>query len=400
MERVNADPAGIRRMLPKARHYLIGLEGVPAPLAHILKEAFLAHGCDAVVDRDLITGRVAHTRVVLCGTRNQFQRVIVGLVEQGSRCETLAKEIEAAIRHFDSPALVPEPEHAADPRLARLFEGIGNRTLVMGILNVTPDSFSDGGLFADKDSAVQHAVRMVEEGADVIDVGGQSTRPGSQPIPVEQEIDRVVPVIRELASRLDVPISVDTYVAEVAKAALDSGALMINDISAASFDPDMPDLIAERQCPAILMHIKGTPMDMQLNPRYDDLMGEICAFLRERVRAVVEAGADEKRLMIDPGFGFGKTVEHNLEILRRLGELRSLGRPVVVGTSRKSTIGKVLGDLPVGERLEGTAATVTLCIARGADIVRVHDVKQMARVARMTDAVTRLPQPCQPSAPR
>jgi dihydropteroate synthase len=281
-----------------------------------------------------------------------------------------------------------------------LFEAIGNRTLVMGITNITPDSFSDGGLFADKDSAVQHAVRMVEEGADVIDVGGQSTRPGSQPIPVEQEIDRVVPVIRELASRLDVPISVDTYVAEVAKAALDSGALMINDISAASFDPDMPDLIAERQCPAILMHIKGTPMDMQLNPRYDDLMGEICAFLRERVRAVVEAGADEKRLMIDPGFGFGKTVEHNLEILRRLGELRSLGRPVVVGTSRKSTIGKVLGDLPVGERLEGTAATVALSIARGADIVRVHDVKQMARVARMTDAVTRLPQPCQPSAPR
>lgn len=391
MERVNADPAGIRHMLPKARHYVVALEGIRGPVAHILKEAFLSHGGDAVVDRDLITGKVAHTRVMLCGTRKQFQRVIVALVEQGFGCDTLAKEIEAAIRHYDSPALVPEPENAPDARLARVFSAIGERTLVMGILNVTPDSFSDGGLFIDKETAVRHALEMVEQGADIIDIGGQSTRPGSEPVPVEEEIDRVVPVVREVAERLDVPVSVDTYVAEVASAALDSGALMVNDISAGSFDQDMPELIAERQCPAILMHIKGTPRDMQSNPHYDDLMGEICGFLRERVRAVVEAGADEKKLMIDPGFGFGKTVEHNLETLRRLGELRSLGRPVVVGTSRKSTLGKVLGDLPVEERLEGTAATVALSIAGGADIVRVHDVKEMARVARMADAVTRPP---------
>lgn len=389
MKLVNVEDAGIRHMLPKARHYMVKLENVRRPIAHILKETFLSNGGDAAVSRDIITAKVSHTDVILCGTRKQFQRACASLLEQKFGCDKLASEIESAIRNFDSPAEVPDPELFSDSRLARVFREIGRRTIVMGILNVTPDSFSDGGRFVQTSAAVEHGRMMAEQGADIIDVGGESTRPGAEPVDAAVEIDRVVPVIRELAQSVDAAISVDTYKADVARAALDNGAHIVNDISAASFDPQMITVLVERRCPAIFMHIQGTPRDMQLAPSYTDLMGEICAYLRERIRVAVEAGADERMLMIDPGFGFGKTVEHNLEILRRLKEFRSIGRPLVIGTSRKSTIGKVLGDLPVEERLEGTASTAALSIAGGADIIRVHDVKEMARVARMTDAVVR-----------
>ena len=390
MRMVGAEEAGIRHMMPKARHYLVKLERVRRPIAHILKETFLSNGGEATVSSGVITAAVSESDVILSGTRKQFKQAFAALLEQGFGSDALAGEIEAAIRHFDSSAMVPDPSVASDPRLARIFGGIGKRTLVMGILNVTPDSFSDGGRFADPAAALAHAQEMAEEGADIIDIGGESTRPGAEPVAAEDEIARVAPVIRELAEKTDVAVSIDTCKAAVARAALDAGALIVNDISGASFDPAMPSLIAERRCPAILMHIKGTPKSMQVNPAYDDLLGEVCRYLRERVQELVEAGADEKMLMVDPGIGFGKTTEHNLELLRRLRELKSIGRPIVVGASRKSTIGKVLGDLPVEERLEGTAATVALSIANGADIVRVHDVKEMARVARMTDAVVRL----------
>jgi len=389
MKQVNAEDAGIRHMLPKAKHYLVKLENVRRPIAHILKETFLSNGGDAVVSRDIITAKVSHTDVILCGTRKQFQRACASLLEQKFGCDKLASEIESAIRNFDSTAEIPDPEQFSDPRLARVFREIGQRTIVMGILNITPDSFSDGGRFVQTSAAVEYGQMMAEQGAHIIDVGGESTRPGAEPVDAAIEIDRVVPVIRELARSVDAAISVDTYKADVARAALDNGAHIVNDISAASFDSQMTAVLAERKCPAIFMHIQGTPRDMQLAPSYTDLMGEICAYLRMRIRAAVDAGVDERMLMIDPGFGFGKTVEHNLEILRRLKELRSIGRPLVIGTSRKSTIGKVLGDLPVEERLEGTAATVAISIACGADIIRVHDVKEMARVARMTDAVVR-----------
>jgi len=387
MRLVDAEEAGIQHMLPKARHYLVKLEKVRRPIAHILKETFLSNGGEAVVSHGLITAAVSDSDVILCGTRKQFERAFPSLTEQGFGCDRLAAEIEAAIRRFDSPPLVPEVTN--DPRLARMFDSIGKRTLIMGILNVTPDSFSDGGRFTDPKSAVEHALKMAEDGADIIDVGGESTRPGSNAISAEEEASRVVPVIRELTGKADVPISIDTYKAQVARAALDAGASIVNEISGGSFDPEMPSFIAQRGCPAIVMHIRGTPRSMQVDPTYHDLLGEVCAFLRERVQALIDAGADEKMLMIDPGFGFGKTAEHNLELLRRLRELKSIGRPIVIGTSRKSMIGKVLGDLPVEERLEGTAATVALSIANGADIVRVHDVKEMSRVARMTDAVIR-----------
>lgn len=389
MQSINAEDAGIRHMLPKARHYLVKLEAVRRPIVHILKETFLSNGGDATVSRDMITAASDKSDVLLSGTRKQFQRSLLALREQGFGCNKLAAEIEAAIRHFDSTPNLPNSHSITDLRISSMFGQIGARTLVMGILNVTPDSFSDGGKFADYNAAVAHAREMVEDGADIIDIGGESTRPGSDAVSANEEIDRIVPVIQELAGSVNVPISVDTTKAEVARAALDSGALIINDVSAATLDPDMRFVIAEKRCPAILQHIKGTPKDMQDNAHYDDLMGEICDFLRKRIDAVVDAGADERMLIIDPGFGFAKTVAHNLELLQRLRELKSIGRPIMVGVSRKATIGRVLGGLPTEERMEGTAAAVAISIANGADIVRVHDVREMVRVARMSDAIIR-----------
>jgi dihydropteroate synthase len=272
-----------------------------------------------------------------------------------------------------------------------MFGYIGSRTLVMGILNLTPDSFSDGGRFKNASSAADAAMKMVEDGADIIDIGGESTRPGSDSVPLNEELARVVPVIEKIAGKVNVPVSIDTYKSEVARAALDAGACIVNDISAATFDSDMPALLANKQCPVIIMHIKGSPKDMQSNPEYNDLLGEVHGFLRDRMNALIEAGVDERMIIIDPGIGFGKSVDHNLEIMRRLREFTSMGRPILVGTSRKSMIGTVLGGLPPTDRMEGTAATVAVCIANGAGIVRVHDVKEMARVARMTDAIIRQP---------
>ena len=257
----------------------------------------------------------------------------------------------------------------------------GKRTYVMGIINVTPDSFSGDGLGYDAEAALEQALRFQDEGADIIDVGGESTRPGSTPVTVEEEKRRVIPVIRLLASRLDVPVSVDTYKREVAREALTAGAAVINDVWGLKRDPALADLAAREGAPIVLMH-------NQQGLDYSDLVPETLASLRASLRQALEAGVPSENVVLDPGLGFGKKPEHNLELLRRLAELKALGLPLLVGTSRKSTIGLVL-DLPVEERLEGTAATVALAIANGADIVRVHDVKAMTRVARMSDAIVR-----------
>ncbi len=257
----------------------------------------------------------------------------------------------------------------------------GSRTYVMGVVNVTPDSFSGDGLARDVAAAVEQAVRMRGDGADIIDVGGESTRPGFRPIPAEEEIGRTVPVIEKLVRELDVPVSIDSYKAEVARAALGAGAQLVNDVHGFRREPEVAAVAAEFGVPAVAMH-------NQRDREFHDVIGDISAGLVESLRIARERGLPPERVIIDPGFNFGWTEEQALEMLRRLGELRSLGRPILVGTSRKSTIGAVLG-LPVEERLEGTAATVALAIASGADIVRVHDVKEMKRVARMADAVVR-----------
>jgi len=261
------------------------------------------------------------------------------------------------------------------------------RTLVMGVINMTPDSFSGDGLSTDVAVAVEQARDFATAGADLIDIGGQSTRPGSRAISVAEELDRVIPTIEAVRAEVDLPISVDTSVVEVAEQALEAGAEMINDVYALRGER-MAELTAQAGVPVVIMHMQGTPGNMQDNPTYEDVITDIYDFLARRIEAAVTAGIEESQIIVDPGFGFGKTVDHNLEILRRLREFCSLGRPVLIGTSRKSTIGKVL-DKPSEERLWGTAATCAVAIANGANMIRVHDVTEMVQVARMTDAIMR-----------
>ncbi len=263
---------------------------------------------------------------------------------------------------------------------------LGERTVVMGIVNVTPDSFSDGGLFLEPARAIEHGLRMAEEGADIIDVGGESSRPGSDPLPLEEELRRIIPTIEGLASHLTIPISVDTYKSGVAERAVEAGAQIINDISGLHLDPQMVSVAARYDTPLIIMHIRGTPKTMQQNPRYDDLMGEIIAYLREGIARAEEAGVDPQKVIVDPGIGFGKRIEDNLVILNRLDDLTVLGRPILVGTSRKSFIGAVL-NLEVHERGIGTLAAVAVSVLKGAHIVRVHEVASVRQVVDMVDAV-------------
>ena len=244
----------------------------------------------------------------------------------------------------------------------------------MGIVNVTPDSFSDGGLFLDADAAVEHGRALAAEGADILDVGGESTRPGADPVPVRVELDRVLPVVSRLAG--EATISIDTTKAQVAREALDAGASIVNDVSGFRFEPEMAGVVAESAARCCLMHMLGEPRTMQKDPRYDDVVSDVKAFLEERLAFAVSEGVPEERVWLDPGIGFGKTVEHNVELLRRLDEIVAIGRPVVVGTSRKSFLGKLAGGRDEGDRLPGTIATNVLALERGASVFRVHDVAQ------------------------
>ena len=263
---------------------------------------------------------------------------------------------------------------------------LDSRPHIIGIINVTPDSFSDGGKYEGTEEAVDAALAMVADGADFIDVGGESTRPGSEPVPLEVELKRIIPVIEKLVKATSIPLSVDTYKSAVAAKALRAGARIVNDISGLHFDAQMADVIAQYDATVIIMHIRGTPRTMQTDVVYRNLIGEIRIYLEEGIRIASEAGI--RQIILDPGIGFGKNTDHNFEIFKRLGEFRDLGYPILVGPSRKSFIGKIL-NLPVEDRLEGTAAAVAVSIMNGANILRVHDVKEMKRVAIIADAIRR-----------
>ncbi|MFL6265044.1 MAG: dihydropteroate synthase [Actinomycetes bacterium] len=262
------------------------------------------------------------------------------------------------------------------------------RCLVMGVVNVTPDSFSDGGRYLDPAAAVAHGLALVADGADLLDVGGESTRPGATDVPGAVELERVLPVVEELARTAEVPVSIDTRKAAVAAAALAAGATMVNDVSAGRHDPDLLGVAADAKVPLVLMHMLGTPATMQDDPRYDDVVAEVEAFLAERCRAAEAAGVDHQALVVDPGIGFGKRDQDNYALLDQLARFTRLGHPVMVGTSRKGFIGRAL-DSPADQRVEGTAATVVWAVERGARIVRVHDVAPMVRAVRMTEAMLR-----------
>jgi len=269
---------------------------------------------------------------------------------------------------------------------------LSQRTLIMGAVNVTPDSFSDGGRFFEREKAVEQGLRLAEAKADILDIGGESTRPGAKTLDEEEEARRVIPVIQEWSQRTEVPISIDTRKARVAERALEAGAEMVNDVSALRFDERMAALVAERQIPVVLMHMRGKPETMQIDTRYDDLMGNVLEFFRERIAFAESRGIRSDRIILDPGIGFAKSLEreHNLILLKNLHRFKVLGKPLLIGTSRKAFIGKILG-LPPQEREEGTMATVAVAILNGANIVRVHEVERMRRVVQVVDAVLRCP---------
>ena len=272
---------------------------------------------------------------------------------------------------------------------SKYYLDFSKKTHLMGILNVTPDSFSEHGQYFDKSLAIKRAYEMAGEGADIIDIGGESTRPGSEPVPLEEELRRTIPVIEAIVKNIKVPISIDTYKADVAKRALDAGASMVNDISGLRFDPEMPKVVSQYKVPVVIMHIKGNPKTMQKEPVYEALIPEIMDYMRMSIRLAVKFGIAEDKIMIDPGIGFGKTFDHNLEIIKNLREFTLLEKPLLIGPSRKAFIGKILDDAPASERLEGTAATVAISILNGANIIRIHDVKEMKKVALVADAVKR-----------
>ncbi|MHB0937636.1 MAG: dihydropteroate synthase [Armatimonadota bacterium] len=368
LSRLGGSPA----LAPRAMLRVMRLDGVPGAAAVMLRQSLRAVGGEAVLNDGAM---------LLIGTEAQYREAGDALQMHPDMAE-ITEAILAALAHYD--------RRSGLLRCGRHELPLGEKTYVMGIVNVTPDSFSGDGLGGSVQAAVRRAERMVADGADILDVGGESTRPGAEEVPLEEELRRVVPVIAALAERFPVPISVDTYKSAVAHEALQAGATIVNDISGLRFDPEMAAVVAAAGAAVVVMHIQGTPRTMQQHPHYDDLMTEVCDYLQESTALAEAAGIPRAQVVLDPGFGFGKTVEHNLELLRRLRELTSYGQPILMGTSRKSTIGKVLGDLPPEERLEGTAATVAIAIHNGADIVRVHDVKEMARVAKMTDAIVRM----------
>ncbi|MBI4399833.1 dihydropteroate synthase [Candidatus Micrarchaeota archaeon] len=264
---------------------------------------------------------------------------------------------------------------------------IGERTYILGILNVTPDSFYDGGAYYSSGRAIDHARYMIQSGADIIDIGGESSRPGSKPITPKEEKERILPIIKQLVQETDVPLSVDTYKAEVAKAALEAGASMVNDITALGGDKQMASVVKKFKVPVVLMHMQGTPETMQKNPKYKNVIKEVSEFLKKRASFAIRNGIDESNIILDPGIGFGKTTDHNLEIIANLKEFKKIGYPVLLGPSRKSFIGKILGDLPPEERFEGTLGASAISIFNDVDFLRVHDVKSTLRVGKVVEAI-------------
>lgn len=378
LARVGADPQSWPIFRAKSRIAAVKLDGLSTAGANILKQTAIACGGDCAVNRAIVSGRVRRTDAVLLVTARQLRVLVERLAAQPECVARLVPELVQLSGRMQMSMCVI--------KLGRRMIDLGQRTYVMGILNVTPDSFSDGGRFLDPAAALDHAVAMAGEGADFIDIGAESTRPGARSVPAKEQLARLVPVLRAIKKRVKLPVSVDTTSATVAEAALREGADIVNDVSALAGDPRMSAVVARFDVPCILMHMKGRPRTMQRNPRYHDLMGEITGFLAAALARGEQAGIERTQMLVDPGIGFGKTVEHNLEILRRLTELETLGAPVVVGPSRKRFIGAVL-DAPSEERLEGTIAACVLAAANGANILRVHDVRPVVKALRLADAI-------------
>ncbi len=376
---IEADPCTIREILPKMIQTNILIEHVGTEAASVIKQEMRNAGGDAAISHDAIGCRIADRDVILMGTIGQIRTFSEKITMQPLGLCRISERIGEVLDN-----LFLDSVHLKTSRREMV---LGERTLIMGILNVTPDSFSDGNRFASPEAAVEEGIRMAEEGADMIDIGGESTRPGSDPVPQEEELRRVIPVIRGLAARTDIPLSIDTMKATVARDALAEGAEIVNDVSSMGFDDCMAKVVADAGAAVILMHMRGMPKTMQTGDlTYRSLRCEIIEFLQDRIDKAQTDGIEPVQIMVDPGLGFGKTVTDNLRLIRHLGELKVLGRPIVTGASRKSFIGQVTGGKPRA-RIEGTAAAVTAAVLNGSRVIRVHDVAAMKKVVAMADAL-------------
>jgi len=377
IKEVGGDPTGVKLMEGKTLHFNLKVEGIDPRTANLLKQEMLSLGGDVAVDGRGLDCSIKQTDALLMGTQKHFENLILKL-EQSPDLGTVGQSIKEAIKN------ISRTHYSIRCRKQKL--NLGKRTLLMGVLNVTPDSFSDGGVFFDKKKAIVHGIGMVEDGVDIIDIGGESTRPGSKPVELEEELRRVIPVIESLEKEVDVPISIDTYKSAVAQRAIEAGAQIINDISALHFDPSLAQVAAREDTPLVLMHIRGTPETMQKDVHYGSLFSEIIRYLKDSIQIAENAGLDPGQIIIDPGIGFGKTVEDNLLILKHLYEFRILGKPILLGTSRKSFIGKIL-NTEVENRLEGTLSSIAIGVLNGAHIIRSHDVLQAKKAIAVADAV-------------
>ena len=384
MQEIKVDNYGIKIMLPKAISYLVKINTISCITANILKQEMLSLGGDVAVARNALTGKAKETDCLLMGSFSQFNRLKEKLNRQPFGLDKLAENLSVALDNYQRDKFILD--------LGRYKLNLNRRTHIMGVVNLTPDSFSGDGLYRISHIAyrISHVIdfveKMIKDGADIIDIGGESSRPGAKPVSAKEELERTIPVIKRLAKIVKVPISIDTYKPEVARQALDNGALIVNDIAGLR-SLQMLKIISKYKAGVIIMHMKGRPYNMQRNPTYKSLIDELIEYLDKAVNRALGAGIDRDKVIIDPGIGFGKTLEHNLEILKYLSEFKILGQPILVGPSRKSFIGKIL-NAQTQERLFGTLSACVLAAKNGAKIVRVHDVKEVAEALKVSEAIT------------
>jgi len=383
MHDIGVDPYGIQIMLPKASTFLIRMNYISNIAANILKQEMLSLGGDVAVSRGSLTGKLKNTDCLLLGNLSQLTRLNQKLRMQPFGLNELAKDLFRILVNYQ--------KNNFTLNLGKHKLNLGLRTHIMAVVNLTPDSFSGDGFYPScvgrrvSLAIIDYAEKLVRDGADILDIGGESSRPGARQVPIKEELNRTIPVIKALSKRINVAISIDTSKPEVARQALDNGAVMVNDITGLR-NPKMAKLVAKYKAAVVIMHMKGNPRAMQKNTAYASLMDEIIEYLDNAVKQARLSGIDEAKIIVDPGIGFGKTLKHNLEIIRQLSELKVLGKPILVGPSRKSFIGKILNAGP-RERTFGTISTCVLAAKLGAKILRVHDVKETKQALKTFDAI-------------
>jgi dihydropteroate synthase len=378
MQDIKVDPHGIEIMLLKAQAHLLKINSLSSISANILKQEMLSLGGDVALAREVLTGKVKNTDCLVMGNLAQLLRLSDKLNMQPFGLAKLAEELRSTLKSYQKENFQLK---AGKYRL-----NLGNRTHIMGIVNITPDSFSGDGLSnLSVSKVVEYTTGLVKDGADIIDLGGESSRPGAKKVSLKDEISRVIPIIKALAYKINIPISIDTCKPEVARIALENGASIVNDITGLK-DIRMAKTASRYKAAVVIMHMQGNPRSMQKNPKYSSIIDDIGAYLKLAVEKAKDSGINKDSIIIDPGIGFGKTLEHNLEILKRLKEFKSLGLPILVGTSRKAFIGKILNAKP-DNRLSGTIASCVSACANGANIIRVHDVKMVKEALKVADRI-------------